>query len=122
WGIAAGIVAKLLLEIAIVTRVERGRREGHEPLGQAAKRWLGGTGELFRCPVVKSVTVDDTHHLYFGRPLVCFNTMQLDAVLTQIPSGVSTVYLHITDLVTLIDHTAATTLLEFVEGFKRSGR
>jgi hypothetical protein len=87
-----------------------------------AKRWLGETGELFRSLVVKSVTVDDTYHMYFGRPLVCFNSMHLDAALTQIPSGISTVYLHVTDLVTLIDHTAASALLEFVENFKRSGR
>jgi carbonic anhydrase len=32
WGIAAGIVAKLLLEIAIVTRVERGWRDERLPL------------------------------------------------------------------------------------------
>src|SRR5205823_1107565 len=31
WGIAAGIVAKFLVEAAIVTRVERGRPDGHEP-------------------------------------------------------------------------------------------
>jgi MFS superfamily sulfate permease-like transporter len=122
WGIAAGIVAKLLLEAAIVMRVERGRPDGRESLGQTAKRWLGETGELFRNPVVKSVTVDDIHHLYFGRPLVCFNAMHLDAALNQIPSGAATVYLHVTDLVTLIDHTAISTLSEFVENFKRSGR
>ena len=37
-------------------------------------------------------------------------------------SGASTVYLHITDLVTLIDHTTATLLVEFVDNFKRTGR
>jgi hypothetical protein len=72
--------------------------------------------------VLKSVTIEDTHHVYFGRPLVCFNALQLDAALSQIPSGVSAVQLHITDLVTLIDHTAATMLLEFVENFQRTGR
>ena len=30
--------------------------------------------------------------------------------------------MHITDLVTLIDHTTATMLLEFVDNFKRTGR
>jgi carbonic anhydrase len=32
WGIAAGIVAKLVLEAVIVARVQRGRPEGHEPV------------------------------------------------------------------------------------------
>ncbi|MGP0064708.1 MAG: SulP family inorganic anion transporter, partial [Isosphaeraceae bacterium] len=122
WGIAAGIMAKLILETLIVTGVERGRSDGREPFGLVARRWIGGTGELFRSPVLKTVTVDQTHHMYFGRPMVCFNSMQLDAALSQIPSGVSTVYLHITDLVTLIDHTTATLLVEFVENFKRTGR
>ncbi len=75
WGIAAGIVAKLLLEVAIVTRAERGSPERREPLAQAVRRWLGGTGELFRSPVVKTVTVNQTHHVFFGRPMVCFNSM-----------------------------------------------
>ena len=55
WGIAAGIAAKLILEMVMVARVERGRPEGREPVGLVVKRWLGGTGELFRDPVVKSV-------------------------------------------------------------------
>jgi carbonic anhydrase len=122
WGIAAGIAAKLLLEAIIVTRVEKARPEGHEPMVQAAGRWLAETGELFRNPVVKTVTVDNAHHVYFGRPMVCFNSMHLDAALTSIPSGASAVYLHVTDLVTLIDHTAASALYDFVDGFQRAGR
>ena len=122
WGIAAGIVAKLILEAVIVTRVEKASPGAGEPLTQAAGRWLGGTGELFRNPVVKTVTVGEAHHVYFGGPMVCFNSMQLDAELAAIPSGASAVYLHITDLVTLIDHTAAAALIEFVDNFKRTGR
>ena len=64
----------------------------------------------------------DTYHLYFGRPLVCFNALHLEAALERIPGGASTVCLHVTDLVTLIDHTTAATLLDFVEDFKRTGR
>jgi len=37
-------------------------------------------------------------------------------------NSVSTVCLHVTDLVTLIDLTTATLLLEFVDNFKRTGR
>jgi hypothetical protein len=68
------------------------------------------------------VSGPDGYHLYFARPLVCFNTLHLNHALAQVPSGATAVYLHVTDLVTLIDHTATTTLFEFVEDFKRSGR
>ena len=37
WGIAAGIAAKLLLEIAIVTNVQRGRPDGHDHVALVAK-------------------------------------------------------------------------------------
>lgn len=122
WGIAAGIVAKLLLECAILAKVERGRPEVRESAGLTVRRWLGQSAELFRNPVVQSGTVGNEYHLFFGRPLVCFNSMHLDAALAGIPSGSSAVYLHVTELVTLIDHTAASALLDFVENFKRSGR
>jgi hypothetical protein len=54
--------------------------------------------------------------------MVCFNTMHIDSALARVPSSVSTVYLHVTHAVTLIDHTAASALLEFVDNFQRAGR
>ncbi len=122
WGIAAGILAKLLLEIAIVTRVERGRPDGQKGAGLVAKRWLSESGELFRDPVVKTVSAGSAYHMYFARPMVCFNSMQLSSALALVPSSASVVYMHITDLVTLIDHTTASMLLEFADNFKRTGR
>ena len=121
-GIAAGIVAKLLLEAVIVARVERGNPDGREPIGLTLGRRLGEIGELFRNPVVKSASSGSSYHMYFGRPMVCFNSMQLGRELTAIPGGATSVTMHITDMVTLIDHTTATILLEFVESFKLSGR
>ena len=50
WGIAAGILAKLLLELVIVARVERAEPEALAFAGLPVKRWLSGTGELFRDP------------------------------------------------------------------------
>jgi MFS superfamily sulfate permease-like transporter len=122
WGIIAGVGAKLLLEVSIQARVVRGRSDGHEPFGLAARRWLGQTGELFRNPVVQRGVVGETYHLVFGRPLVCFNSLHLEQELAQVPRSVSSVCLHVTDLVTLIDHTTAAALLDFVEDFKSTGR
>lgn len=122
WGIAAGIVTKLIFEVVTVARVERSGSEGHESRVAAIKRWLGGTGELFRDPVVKSMSTGDSYHMYFGRPMVCFNSLHLQKELSLIPGGATAVTMHITDLVTLIDHTTATILLDFVDNFKRTGR
>ena len=122
WGIGAGVLAKLLLELAIVSRVERAGPHGLAFAGLPVKRWLIKTGELFRDPVLKTVTAGDTYHMYFGRPMVCFNSLHLDKALSGIPSGASAVCMHITDLVTLVDHTTAALLLEFVENFKGGGR
>ncbi len=122
WGIAAGILAKLLFELVTVARVERGRPGGREPIGLVVKRFLGESRELFRDPIVTRTTVGDTYHVYFGRPMVCFNSLQLNRELALVPASAKSVCLHVTNLVTLIDHTTATILLEFVEDFKRTGR
>jgi carbonic anhydrase len=122
WGIVAGVVAKFVLEIMIVSRVELGSPDGRESTGLIVRRWLGETSELFRDPVIRSVADGNAYHMYFGRPMVCFNSLHLDRELAAIPVGATSVYMHITDLVTLIDHTTATTLLEFVDNFKKSGR
>ncbi len=122
WGIAAGIGAKLILETVMVARAELGHPEAAEPVGLWIKRRLGQTGELFRDPVVKSVAAGDGYHIYFGRPMVCFNSLHLHRQLSLVPGGASAVTIHITDLVTLIDHTTASILLEFVDNFKLTGR
>lgn len=122
WGIAAGMVTKLMLEASIHSRVVREHPGSVAPGGPAVAGWLGKTGELFRNPVVRSRAADGEYHVYFGRPLVCFNGMHLDRALSSIPNGSSAVYLHVTGLVTLVDHTAASTLHSFAENFQRSGR
>ncbi len=120
-GIGAGIAAKLVLEAAILTSVMRGRPKADATPWGAARRWLAQTGELFRNPVLRSETVGGDHHLYLGRPVVCFNLMHLDSALAGIPRSSSSVNLHVTGLVTLVDHTAASTLMGFVDDYRREG-
>ncbi len=120
WGIAIGMLAKLALEAWLASRVER--LEGCERLGGRVARCVARSCELFSNPVLQSVSTPEGHHLYFGRPLVCFNALHLNRALEQIPASASVVYFHVTDLVTLIDHTTTTTLLEFIDDFKASGR
>jgi carbonic anhydrase len=120
WGIAVGIAVKLALEAWVAARIEHAG--GPEPLTGRLARRAAQAGELFRNPVVRTVSTPEGYHLYFARPIVCFNTLHLNQALAEIPGGVSAVYVHITDLVTLVDHTATATLFDFIEDFRRSGR
>ena len=120
WGIAFGMLVKLALEIWLALRLER----CDEPttLGGRLLRRGARVVELFRNPVVQTVSTPEGYHLVFARPLVCFNALHLQRALEQVPATATAVYLHVTDLVTLIDHTTTATLFEFVDGFKASGR
>ncbi len=122
WGIIAGVLAKLFLESALLSRVMRDGPETKAKATLAVGRWLGRTGDLFRNPVVQTRMIGNEYHVYFGRPLVCFNLMHLDSTLENVPQASFKVKLHITDLVMLIDHTATSTLLNFANDFKRNGR
>jgi len=120
WGIVVGMLTKVVLEVWLATRVEL--PEQHETLSGRLLRRAAQAGELFRNPVVGSVSTQEGYHLYFARPLVCFNAMHLHRALAQIPDNAQAVHFHVTDLVTLVDHTTTTTLFDFAEDFKRSGR
>jgi hypothetical protein len=96
-----------------------GRRSGY---GRLMASSIGNLPNLFRDPVTCRETADGSYNLYFGRPLVCFNSMHLNDELALIPRDARSVRLHMTDRVTLIDHTSCSTLIHFVEEFERSGR
>jgi hypothetical protein len=83
---------------------------------------IGNLPNLFRDPVTRREMAEGTYNLYFGRPLVCFNSMHLNDELALIPGHARSVCLHVTDRVTLIDHTSCDTLIHFAEEFERSGR
>ena len=120
-GILSGVAAKLVVEAFLLGRVVRIRPPGGLGVG-AARRWFGRTGELFRNPVFQSRADGDTYHLYFGGPLVCFNAMHLDRALAGVPRESTSVMLHVSPLVPLVDHTAITNLLTYVDDFHRTGR
>ena len=120
WGIAAGIVAKLMLEAAIQAKVVRGRSDGHEPLrpgrpavARADRRAVPQPGRAARGRSATPTTCTSAVRWSASTPFTS------KTALARVPAGVSSVHLHVTDLVTLIDHTTAATLLDFVEDFKR---
>ena len=86
WGIAAGIAAKLIRRNGDGGASRAGPTGGPRTDGAViVMRWLGQTGELFRDPVIKSVSADNTYHMYLGRPVVCFNSLHLHRELCLIP-------------------------------------
>ncbi len=122
WGIVFGIVAKLVMATVFAAPGFLdviGRRSGY---GRLMASSIGNLPNLFRDPVTRRETADGSYNLYFGRPLVCFNSMHLNDELALIPRDARSVRLHMTDRVTLIDHTSCDTLIHFVEEFERSGR
>jgi len=80
--------------------------------------------DLFRNPVTKKdwSPSDGVYRLVFDRPMACFNSIKVSDALAEIPAEASTVVLHLTDRVTLIDHTSCDLLLQFASDFEKSGR
>lgn len=124
WGIITGIVAKLLLTLGLhlaaprqaVSTVVNGQGAPH-----SRKSWLACLLEPFRSPVGRTETIDDTHHVYFTGPLVSFNLMQVSGALAKAPATAKHIFLHVTDDVTLIDHTSCESLHHFADECHRSG-
>lgn len=124
WGIGFGVAAKLVLN-AVHGALGSRDRSGHPaPLARLLADFAVTLPELFRNPIAKREFADGALHLYFNRPLVCFNTLYVNEALAAVPEGTTAVYLHITDRVTLVDHTSCDTLHHFAEEFARtySGR
>lgn len=106
WGILAGIGAKLLINtLCTWPAKDTSRRRGSWPLAHVA--------DLFRNPVTRRESTEDVYEMYFGKPLVCFNAVYVNKELQRIPPTAHNVVLHITDQVTLIDHTTCDNLLRF---------
>lgn len=73
--------------------------------------------DLFRNPVGERAYCDGVYNLFFDRPLVCFNLFHVIRELNRIPTEAQTVYLHVRQNVTLIDHTTLETLGNYTDEF-----
>ena len=112
-GIVAGVALKLVLSlwyIALATRLNGS--SGAQPTG-----YLAGLFNLFRNPVGERVQAGEFYDVYLVRPLVCFNLFHVIRELQELPTGVKSVRLHFTPLVTLVDHTTAETLFHYIHDF-----
>lgn len=103
WGILGGVALTLLLNVGYHFRAARYLRDTSAAGGPAA--WVQRLLALFQNPVAKVSHHGDTWHVFLNKPLVCFNYLPLSQQLRRIPDSAQQIFLHVTDQVTLIDHT-----------------
>ena len=120
WGIAFGSVVKLLVNGWFVDSVARHDIESRPAAAQLRTR-VNRLVEQFRNPVASREWVGDAYHIYFEKSLVCFNNLHVANELNKIPADAKKVYLHLSHIVALIDHTSCENLLRFVEEHNESG-
>src|SRR5262249_917033 len=128
-GIVAGMVLEFVLNVSLAWPAARGALAAAtvgNGNGVADARAHSGVltrfADLFRNPVTNRELVDDDYHMYFDKPLVSFNSLYLTRELMRIPEQATTVHFHMTDGVTLIDHSASTSLMAFVRDYEQSGK
>ncbi len=125
-GIIAGMVLEFVLNVSFAwptVRVAPATAPGIAIGGASESTSLLSrfTG-MFRNPVTSRELVEDQYHMYFNKPLVSFNSLYLNRELTRIPEQATTVCFHLSDDVTLIDHSASSQLMGFARDFEKSGK
>jgi MFS superfamily sulfate permease-like transporter len=125
-GIIAGMVLEFVLNVSFAWPAARVVPATAPALAVEAAaggaRTLSRFTGMFRNPVTNRELVDDQYHMYFDKPLVSFNSLYLNRELTRIPEQATTVCFHLSDDVTLIDHSASSQLMGFARDFQQSGK
>ncbi len=113
-GIMAGVVAKYFLNLLICSRSIAASQDESASFGRHML-------DFFRNPVTRKTLTNGEWHLHLDRPLVCFNSMKLEAELLKLPSEATSVHLHLESGVALIDHSSCEALHYMVESSAHSG-
>ena len=121
-GIISGMVMEFVLNVSFAWPTAKVALAAPGGFGNGARRTFSRFTDLFRNPVTNRELVNDQYHMYFSRPLVSFNSLHLNRELARIPEQATTVYFHVSDEVTLIDHTSSTNLMTFVHDYKQTGK
>lgn len=122
WGIIGGIVLKLLLNSWFLWLVEEELVKFNQSYKNDKCSFLKIISNMFKNPVEKKELRGTSFHIYFNKPLVCFNSLQTSNELSNIPENVKNIYLHLTNGVKLVDHTSCENLLEFVKEGNLEGK
>jgi MFS superfamily sulfate permease-like transporter len=117
-GIGVGIVTKLAVNLWLGANAS----SDVSPTYRAIIAGVKEAPAYFRNPVIKRERTDGEYHVYFGKPLVCFNVLHLNRELELAPPDAKEVVLHITEAVLLVDHTACDKLFYFIDERNRQGR
>ncbi|HLJ11597.1 MAG TPA: SulP family inorganic anion transporter [Planctomycetaceae bacterium] len=120
-GILSGMTLELLLNVSLawpVRRVALAAPAASGDFAAAPFRFF----DLFRNPVSNRELVADQYHVYFGRPLVSFNSLYVNRELARIPQQATSVHFHLGESVTLIDHMSSANLMSFARDYEASGR
>lgn len=109
WGIVAGVAAKFTLNMVLYRYAVAAR----SMTGRLPSLWAS-MAAFFADPVIRAELKGDDYELLVDRPVVCFNSMKLDAALARVPAGAKRVRVLLGDGVGLIDHTACENLMHSV--------
>ncbi|HVC95022.1 MAG TPA: SulP family inorganic anion transporter [Pirellulales bacterium] len=121
-GIGCGIAAKLLVNVWFASTVDRRRAAvGDAALARRGPAGLSRWFEEFSNPVTRHELTGDAYHVYFGKPLVCFNSLHVSRELSHVPPEARAIFLHLTDAVTLVDHTSCDNLIHYAEEHNANG-
>lgn len=123
WGIIGGVTLKLMLNSWFLWSIEQRICKLNHLYKEDPKKesFFQIVLNMFKSPVEKKEIRDDSLNIYFNKPLVCFNALQVSNELSQIPKEIKNIYLHLTNGVKLIDHTSCEHLQNFVKDTNMSG-
>ena len=109
-GIIAGVVAKYFLNLLLCRQAVAASEDDSVSMGRFML-------DFFRNPVGEKRLENGELHLFVNKPLVCFNAMKLEQELSDLPTEVKSVCVHLDSRVALIDHTSCETLNHAIESF-----
>jgi MFS superfamily sulfate permease-like transporter len=116
WGIVAGTIAKLALNLVLYRQGQAATAEE----GETLPSYWRSVRRFFANPVQRREIRESEYHLYLNGPLVCFNSMKLSEELDRIPEGATAVSIHLDERVALIDHTSRENLTHSIQEFSNS--
>jgi carbonic anhydrase len=120
-GILSGVALSLVINFVLLLQTAKERRtkscEKSPPLTALVST-------MFQNPVTLrdwQVEKDNAYHLYLAKPMVCSNYMHLSRELAAIPGDVTSIHIHITDKVCIIDHTTMDNLIHWMVQHQADG-
>ena len=121
-GIGVGVLLKLLMDLSLIGLASRLGTANNEDHLNKKRSLFARFIDVFRNPATRNEHEEHgSYSIYFERPLHCFNLFHVIRELQQVPKEATTLRLHFSRLVNVIDHTAAETVLHYLDEYKSNG-